>query len=93
MLLRRNIIRFHGFGMRVPGDLKSGFYVMDLLQGGSLKGMYVKSANMLKAHQRCAAFSVQDAMRWACEITSAVAYMHDGPLTIIHRDLVRACLI
>jgi serine/threonine protein kinase len=57
---------------------------MGYLPGGSLKGMYVSDAR----HQmRRATFSKQDAMRWACQLTSAISYMHGLPSPVIHRDI------
>jgi serine/threonine protein kinase len=80
----RHIIGFHGVGLRTPGELRSAFYLMDLLPGGSVKGRYHPQTT---SAPRRAAFSVSDAMRWSCELTSAVAHMHAGPAPVVHRDL------
>lgn len=80
----RNIVAFHGFGLQQPGELRSAFYVMDHLRGGSIKGLYhVRS----KGAMRHAVFTINDAMRWAIQVSSALAYMHSGADPVIHRDI------
>jgi serine/threonine protein kinase len=81
--MRRHIIQFKGFGLSIPGDLRSAFYVMEHLAGGSLKRYYVKNRH----GQRQACFGYREAMRWAIQLSSALAHMHSRTTPVVHRDI------
>jgi serine/threonine protein kinase len=71
-------------GLQKAGDLRTAFILMDGLPGGTLKSLYLTDS---KSSVRRATFSTEVAMRWACQLTDAVAYMHSPAHRVIHRDI------
>lgn len=81
---RRHIVRFCGFGLSDPADLRTAFLLLEHLSGGTLKALYVARG---ASRVRRATFGACCAMRWACELTAAVACLHETGPGIVHRDL------
>lgn len=80
----RNIIRFDGFGMRKPQEIRTAFYLMEHLPGGSLKGRFQPDQG---SSVNRAQFSSMDALRWSIQLCSAIAHMHGLDAPIVHRDI------
>ena len=57
---------------------------MDHHPGGSLKSQYQRKD---RSSPRQANFSPNEAMRWARQLSSAIAYMHTLPSPVVHRDI------
>jgi serine/threonine protein kinase len=56
---------------------------MEHLAGGSLKRYYVKNRH----GKRQACFGYREAMRWAIQLSSALAHMHSRTTPVVHRDI------
>ena len=82
--MRRHIVRFLGFGLGTLNDLRTAFLLLERLDGGTLASLFVANGT---SQVRRAVFDARCAMRWACELTGAVACLHGAGAGIVHRDI------